>query len=174
METHLGCYHVQRPNPTTLCLFGCPPPPPPCVQVLNLLNNIASRKFEFQADAFGVGLGKGEALREALLVLDKENKVGGWVGGVLRAVDGHGCLLLLVCMEWGGEGRENSRSRQRAPPPADCNTAAVNCCRCVCCRLVCAVQGAVNTDKLYCAYHYSHPPLVERLAAIDAGMKKDS
>jgi Zn-dependent protease with chaperone function len=49
------------------------------VQVLNLLNNIASRKFEFQADAFGVGLGKGEALREALLVLDKENKVGGWV-----------------------------------------------------------------------------------------------
>jgi STE24 endopeptidase len=40
--------------------------------------------------------------------------------------------------------------------------------------LVCGVQGAVNTDKLYSAYHYSHPPLVERLAAIDAGMKKDS
>ena len=37
-----------------------------------------------------------------------------------------------------------------------------------------AVQGAVNTDKLYSAYHYSHPPLVERLAAIDAGMKKAS
>ena len=36
------------------------------------------------------------------------------------------------------------------------------------------LQGAVNTDKLYSAYHYSHPPLVERLAAIDAGMKKAS
>ena len=34
------------------------------------------------------------------------------------------------------------------------------------------LQGAVNTDPLYSAYHHSHPPLVERLAAIDAQLKK--
>jgi STE24 endopeptidase len=78
------------------------------MQVLGLLSNIVSRRFEFQADAFGAGLGKGGALKEALCALDKENK------------------------------------------------------------------GAVNTDPLYSAYHYSHPPLLERLAAIDAGMKKSS
>ena len=27
--------------------------------------------------------------------------------------------------------------------------------------------SAMNTDPLYSAYHYSHPPLVERLAALD-------
>ena len=27
--------------------------------------------------------------------------------------------------------------------------------------------AAMNTDPLYSAYHYSHPPLVERLAALD-------
>ena len=56
--------------------------------------------------------------------------------------------------------------------------AAANCCSCqlrlLPVVLCCAVQGAVHTDKLYSAYHYSHPPLVERLAAIDAGMKKHS
>ena len=30
----------------------------------------------------------------------------------------------------------------------------------------------MNPDPLYSAYHYSHPPLVERLSAIDVGMKK--
>jgi STE24 endopeptidase len=77
-------------------------------QVLGLLSNVVSRAFEFQADAFAVGLGKGTELRGALCALDKENK------------------------------------------------------------------GAVCTDSLYSAYHYSHPPLVERLAAIDAGTKKES
>ncbi|KAI4303380.1 hypothetical protein MLD38_039020 [Melastoma candidum] len=32
--------------------------------------------------------------------------------------------------------------------------------------------SAMNTDPWYSAYHYSHPPLVERLAAIDASDKK--
>ena len=54
--------------------------------------------------------------------------------------------------------------------PLQLPTAAQAACLPACC----AVQGAVNTDKLYSAYHYSHPPLVERLAAIDAGMKKAS
>jgi Zn-dependent protease with chaperone function len=36
--------------------------------------NVVSRLFEFQADAFGVSLGKGQALKEALLTLDRENK----------------------------------------------------------------------------------------------------
>lgn len=32
--------------------------------------------------------------------------------------------------------------------------------------------SAMNTDPWYSAYHYSHPPLVERLAAIDKPDKK--
>ncbi|GAY51454.1 hypothetical protein CUMW_134310 [Citrus unshiu] len=33
--------------------------------------------------------------------------------------------------------------------------------------------SAMNTDPWYSAYHYSHPPLVERLAAIDEPDKKE-
>ncbi|XP_031495515.1 CAAX prenyl protease 1 homolog [Nymphaea colorata] len=33
--------------------------------------------------------------------------------------------------------------------------------------------SAMNTDPWYSAYHYSHPPLVERLAALDAPDKKE-
>lgn len=32
--------------------------------------------------------------------------------------------------------------------------------------------SAMNTDPWYSAYHYSHPPLVERLAALDKSDKK--
>eukprot|EP01023_Acetabularia_acetabulum_P055704 TRINITY_DN6450_c0_g2_i1.p1 TRINITY_DN6450_c0_g2~~TRINITY_DN6450_c0_g2_i1.p1 ORF type:complete len:454 (-),score=47.08 TRINITY_DN6450_c0_g2_i1:541-1821(-) len=35
-------------------------------------------------------------------------------------------------------------------------------------------KSSVNVDPLYSAYHYSHPPLVERLKAIDATGKKMS
>lgn len=31
----------------------------------------------------------------------------------------------------------------------------------------------MNTDPWYSAYHYSHPPLVERLAALDIPDKSD-
>lgn len=33
--------------------------------------------------------------------------------------------------------------------------------------------SAMNTDPWYSAYHYSHPPLVERLAALDEPDKKE-
>lgn len=33
--------------------------------------------------------------------------------------------------------------------------------------------SAMNTDPWYSAYHYSHPPLVERLVAIDEPDKKE-
>jgi STE24 endopeptidase len=33
-------------------------------------------------------------------------------------------------------------------------------------------RSAVNVDAWYSAYHYSHPPLVERLNAIDVAAKK--
>lgn len=33
--------------------------------------------------------------------------------------------------------------------------------------------SAMNTDPWYSAYHYSHPPLVERLAALDEQDKKE-
>jgi len=32
--------------------------------------------------------------------------------------------------------------------------------------------GAMNPDRLYSAYHYSHPPLVERLGAMMETDKK--
>lgn len=35
-------------------------------------------------------------------------------------------------------------------------------------------KASMNTDPWYSAYHYSHPPLEERLAAIDAQLKKAS
>ena len=34
--------------------------------------------------------------------------------------------------------------------------------------------SAMNTDPWYSAYHYSHPPLVERLAALADNEKKES
>ena len=87
------CPGAPTPHPS-LCLAAHHAIP---AQVLGLLNNVASRRFEFQADAFGVGLGKGEALREALLVLDKENKVGGWVGGWWGPLSRYALLLFCVC-----------------------------------------------------------------------------
>lgn len=77
-------------------------------QVVSLLANILSRRFEFQADAFAVGLGRAAPLRKALMKLDQSNK------------------------------------------------------------------SACNVDPWYSTYHYSHPPLVERLKAIDVAEKKDS
>ena len=61
---------------------------------------LLSRRFEFQADEFGKGLGYASQLQSALAKLHKEN------------------LGFPVC------------------------------------------------DKLYSAYHYSHPPLLERLRAL--------
>jgi len=94
----------QRPALAALVLFQALIGP--VDEVLGLVQNIVSRRFEFQADAFGVGLGHGPELRKALCMLDKENK------------------------------------------------------------------GPPNVDTLYSAYHFSHPPLPERLKAIDAALKK--
>ncbi len=120
MACQLGLFSVMRFAPGLYASFGFPANQRPALaalllfqliigpvdEVLSLLMNIVSRKFEFQADGFGVSLGYGKELKEALCKLDKENK------------------------------------------------------------------GPPNSDVLYSAYHYSHPPLPERLAAIDAGMKK--
>ena len=76
------------------------------LQVLGLLSNIMSRRYEFQADNFAASLGHSEELKEALKKLDAKNR------------------------------------------------------------------SAVNVDAWYSAYHHSHPPLVERLAAIDDMSKK--
>lgn len=75
-------------------------------QVLGLLINQLSRRYEFQADNFAVKLGHAPELREALKKLDSNNK------------------------------------------------------------------SAPNVDKWYSAYHYSHPPLLERLTAIDEATLK--
>lgn len=78
----------------------------PLDEFLSLLQNMVSRAFEFQADAFAVSMGKAAQLKEALCILDKENK------------------------------------------------------------------GPPNVDSWYSTYHYSHPPLPERLMAVERRAKK--
>lgn len=73
----------------------------PYNEVLQFLMTVLSRRFEFQADAFGKRLGYAEALKHALIKLNKDN------------------------------------------------------------------LGFPITDWLYSAYHFSHPPLLERLAALN-------
>eukprot|EP00894_Picocystis_sp_ML_P002502 jgi/Pico_ML_1/53019/g3641.t1 len=75
--------------------------------IITLAQHFVSRLFEFQADAFAIGLGHGKPLRTALLKLEKENK------------------------------------------------------------------ASPVVDPWYSAYHYTHPPLTERLAAIDARLKRE-
>ena len=45
-----------------------------CAQVLGLAGNVLSRRFEFQADAFAVSLGRSEPLKGALHKLDVKNR----------------------------------------------------------------------------------------------------
>jgi STE24 endopeptidase len=94
----------ERPALAALILFQLMTGP--LDEMLGLAANVVSRAFEFQADRFGVGLGRGKELKAALVTLDRENK------------------------------------------------------------------GAPHVDRLYSAFHFSHPPLPERLAAIDAEMKR--
>mmetsp|Transcript_18851 Transcript_18851/g.32205 ORF Transcript_18851/g.32205 Transcript_18851/m.32205 type:complete len:466 (+) Transcript_18851:58-1455(+) len=92
----------SQPALMSVILFGLISSP--LDEVVNFLMHVVSRAFEFQADGFAVGLGYGEHLRTALVVMQEENK------------------------------------------------------------------GTMHVDPLYSAYHYSHPPLVERLKAINAGV----
>lgn len=46
----------------------------PLDEVLSFFMNMISRKFEYQADAFAVSLKYGKPLKEALVVLNKENR----------------------------------------------------------------------------------------------------
>jgi STE24 endopeptidase len=46
----------------------------PLDEVLSFFMNMISRKFEYQADAFAVSLNYGKPLKEALVVLNKENR----------------------------------------------------------------------------------------------------
>lgn len=95
--SHKDCLTYCALADVTVCL---------CLQVLGLLINQLSRRYEFQADNFAVKLGHAPELREALKKLDSNNK------------------------------------------------------------------SAPNVDRWYSAYHYSHPPLLERLTAIDEASLK--
>jgi len=78
----------------------------PVDKILSFLVTANTRRNEFQADAFAVDLGHGDALQSGLTKISIEN------------------------------------------------------------------LSNMNPDALYSAYHYSHPPLVERLAAVNERMKK--
>mmetsp|Transcript_2651 Transcript_2651/g.3624 ORF Transcript_2651/g.3624 Transcript_2651/m.3624 type:complete len:473 (+) Transcript_2651:50-1468(+) len=80
----------------------------PLDHILSFCMNALSRRYEFQADAYAVGLGLGGELQTGL------------------------------------------------------------------CKISLANLGNMNPDKLYSAYHYSHPPLVERLSAMMEKMERDS
>ena len=96
--------HDARPHLIGLILFQYLMNPVDVV--ISFLFNMLSRKFEFQADRFGVEQGFGTELKTGLIVLHKENK------------------------------------------------------------------SSFNLDRLYSIFHFSHPPLIERLRAIDAESKK--
>jgi len=78
----------------------------PYNELLSFLMTCISRRFEFQADEFAVGLGKGVLLQSSLLKLNNDN------------------------------------------------------------------LGFPVADKLFSAWHYSHPPLLERLAALKSNTAK--
>lgn len=78
----------------------------PLDEVLGFFSHVLSRRYEFQADAFAVDLGKADGLKGGLLSLESTNR------------------------------------------------------------------SAPNVDPLYSAFHYSHPPIPERLQAIEDRMKK--
>jgi len=78
----------------------------PYNELLSFLLTCVSRRFEFQADEFAVGLGKGKLLEAALLKLNNDN------------------------------------------------------------------LGFPVADRLFSAWHYSHPPLLERLAALKTHIGK--
>lgn len=92
-----------KPAVIALVLFGYLSAP--LDEILHVMTNAVSRRFEYDADAFAVSLGMGRQLRGGLLHLEATNK------------------------------------------------------------------AALNVDPLYSAYHYSHPPLCQRLAAIDEAMR---
>ena len=102
----------------------CPPPaarPPP--QVLSLATNVVSRRFEFQADAYGAARGSARALAAALKALDKENKVGAGWGGV-----GWGRLGRRGLFGWyGGPGRRPQGASQGRQGGRGVRCAALRC-----------------------------------------------
>jgi STE24 endopeptidase len=80
----------------------------PFSTLFGYMMSFVSRKFEFQADAFAVGMGYGQELRTALYKMQDENK------------------------------------------------------------------SSITPDWLFAALHYSHPPLVERLSALEKEIKKSA
>lgn len=105
-----------------------------------------------QADRFAAQLDHGPQLKEALMVLDKENKVSAGAGCVRGW---RSCARVeVVCMVVAQEGRAWCTVLLHTFP--------------------CHTQSAINVDKLYSTYHYTHPPVVERLQAIDGLMKKST
>jgi len=102
-----GFDDVERNVPTILSLvlyfqtLWCP-----VDKVVSFLTTLHTRKCEFEADEFSVGLGMGRELERGLVKISVEN------------------------------------------------------------------LGSMVTDKWYGVWHYSHPPLVDRLGAIRDGLKK--
>ena len=167
------CRHHEAPLCSSL--------PPSPVQLLGWGSNVVSRRFEYQADAFAVGLGHAQPLRDALCALDKENKVGRG-----RMVPASPILLLMQAATLRCILQQASRGKCTRPPCTSpdpfCSFHHSSSCRTSsspplhmpppCPPPPPPWQGAVNVDPLYSSFHHSHPPLLERLAAIDAGLKK--
>ena len=47
----------------------------PISEVLSVAMSVISRKYEFQADKFAIDQGRGEALREGMIKMQKENSI---------------------------------------------------------------------------------------------------
>lgn len=124
--------------------------------------NALSRRFELAADRFAAELDHGRHgrhLRGALLHLEDRNKVCG------VCVAGGGCGAL----EASSAACSHLPAARLGPPPprrGACQASAPLPNRCTP-----PAQAALNVDPLYAAVNYSHPPLAERLAALDALMR---
>lgn len=117
--------------------------------------NVISRKNEFEADAFAVDLGHNENLTEALIIMQKENKSALNVDSWYHTVCLHSYLGLIVekcsmawCCIWTTIFWINWLFDVKV-------TWSFVLCR-------------------YSTFHYSHPPLPERLDAIDKHAKKSN
>ncbi|KAG1362371.1 hypothetical protein COCNU_10G005900 [Cocos nucifera] len=121
--------------------------------------NLVSRAFEFQADAFAKKLGYAAALRSGLVKLQEENlsamNTDPWYSAYHYS---HVPLGFRQYCNWG----MRQWSRYLVSVQRLCHTGKEE------------NLSAMNTDPWYSAYHYSHPPLVERLAALEEpGSKKE-
>jgi STE24 endopeptidase len=121
----------------------------PLGALLGLCLNSLTRKFEFEADAFAVDLGKASALKAGLVKISISNLASFDLDPVSRSVP--------VAVEGWGE-RVEARLAQLSSGSAAPRRSS---------HLILFFLVLCWVRKIYSMFHHSHPSLVERLQAMD-------